>query len=253
MPLVFTVGLGRDWRQLQHHKWGLPAFGGAGEQSGLISQQLQGKLTLIRPMATACPMHRACQAVGGVLRKLLPSPDAQGPPPSQFPWPVTVQPAGPQCQSPWDYWKTFRAQSLAQPGANQPPVKLLAHLQRKSPERCDTESQPQAAAPKPDPWGGALEDLQCPPETKVGSHSLGTNGSLSSDSRVTPCRGLTLLQIPQPLINASRAAVTSTWRIRASPTSTASAPAFCTRSRSSRLNSPDSLTSSAPLARIWSP
>ena len=57
----------------------------------------------------------------------------------------------------------------------------------------------------------------------------------------------------QTPIRVSRAAVTSAWRISASPTSTASAPALCTRSRSSRLASPDSLTSRQPLARICSP
>ena len=58
---------------------------------------------------------------------------------------------------------------------------------------------------------------------------------------------------PHPPINVSRAALTSLWRISASPTSTASAPALSTRSRSSRVNRPDSLTTRAPRCRRASP
>jgi len=56
-----------------------------------------------------------------------------------------------------------------------------------------------------------------------------------------------------PPISVSRAAVTSLWRISASPTSTASAPAPITRSRSSRTNRPDSLTSKQPRSRMADP
>ena len=250
MPIVFAAGLGSEWRRWEHHKWGLPAFGCAGEQSGLIAQQLHGKPALIRPMATAFRMHRTDQAFWNVLGKLLPTPDSHDPPPGHLHWAVTVQPAGPQCQWPWDCWKTFGVLSRPEPRTNQPPLKLLDHLQRQSPERCVAKSLPQAATPKPDPWRGALEDLPTPAKKKFDTYSQGTDSYISSDSRVATCRGLTLLQISQPLINLSSPAVTSAWRIRASPTSTASAPAFWTRSRSSRLNNPDSLTSRAPLARI---
>ena len=51
--------------------------------------------------------------------------------------------------------------------------------------------------------------------------------------------------ILQPWIKVRRPASTSGWRMSASPTRTASAPALCTRERSARLNRPDSLTNRA--------